>query len=88
MLTEMERIRSCKINALFCPEQHGSSSQHCTTGGAGGARETYAGEKDISGTRADIVCFKDATSVYFASTGTDPVPCGTHHIVPVLKPTG
>ena len=69
MLRETERVRSCKINALFCPEQHGSSSQHCTTGGAGGARETYAGEKEISGTRADIVCFKDATSVYFASTG-------------------
>ena len=38
-------------------------------GGLGGARETYAGEKEISGARAEIVWMKDATSVYFASTG-------------------
>ena len=36
MLREMERIRPCKINALFCPEQRGPCAQHCATGGWGG----------------------------------------------------
>ena len=69
MLTEMERIRSCKINVLFCPEPPAPSSQHCTTGGGGGARATPAVEKEISATRAEILCCKNGMSVYFASTG-------------------
>ena len=33
------------------------------------ARETCAVEKTIYPTGADLLCFKDATSVYFATTG-------------------
>ncbi len=69
MLTELERIRCCKINALFCPDHQASSSQHCTTGGGGGARDTCAVEKKICPTGAEVLGFKDATSVYFATTG-------------------
>ena len=35
----------------------------------GGARDTCAVEKKICPTGAEVLCFKDATSVYFATTG-------------------
>ena len=39
-------------------------------GGWGGPRETPAVEKEISATRAEILCCKNGMSVYFASTGS------------------
>ena len=71
MLAEMEWIRFCKINTLFCPEPPAPSSQHCTTGGCGGGRAKLTPVRKRFPERAQI-SFASKTRRAFILQAPDP----------------